>query len=364
MSISDRIDISTEQTPQAGARAPEVVAILFAYNEEDIIGPTLEHLTRQGIGVYFLDNWSTDRTLEIARSFAKPAESVAGGSSVIGIEMFPAEGPPESYLFERSLIRKAEVARELAARGARWVIHYDADELWESPWPGVTLREGLMRVHSEGFNAIDHVILEFLPTEDGFQCGMSPAEFFQYFRLHDAEGRAQQIRAWVQPPSLVDLTTHAGHSVLFEERRVYPIPFLNRHYSIRSAAQGRRKMQHDRVPRFRPEELARGWHRHYGAIDPDGHSFVVSKDASGLQLWNEDAVKRTFLAGKYAETTGAMKLRVEELSAELALAQAEVERLRTLQKTLRYCMADRINGMLKHVQIVHRALKRMLKPPK
>jgi hypothetical protein len=362
MSICDRIETNTKPPPQASPRVPEVVAILFAYNEEDIIGATLEHLAGQGIGIYFLDNWSTDRTLEIARSFLGRGEN--GGAGVFAIEMFPLAGPSPRYELERSLARKAEVARELHQRGARWIMHYDADELWESPWPGVGLREGLLRVESEGFNAIDHVILEFVPTEDGFERGMSPADFFQYFRLHDAQGRAQQIRAWVQQESPVDLTTHAGHAVLFEGRRVYPIPFLNRHYSIRSAAQGRRKMQQDRVPRFRPEDLARGWHQHYGAIDADEHSFLVNKNASGLQLWNEIAVKQAFLTEKYAATAGAMKLRAEELLAELTLAQAEVERLRATQKMLRYRVADRINSTLKHVQILHRALKRMLNPPK
>ncbi len=36
------------------------------YNEEDVIASTLEHLIGQGVGVILVDNWSTDRTIEIA----------------------------------------------------------------------------------------------------------------------------------------------------------------------------------------------------------------------------------------------------------------------------------------------------------
>jgi DNA repair exonuclease SbcCD ATPase subunit len=41
-----------------------------------------------------------------------------------------------------------------------------------------------------------------------------------------------------------------------------------RHYPIRSAEQGERKVFRERKPRFDPEELARGWHVQYEGLEP------------------------------------------------------------------------------------------------
>ena len=42
---------------------------MHAYNEEDIVIPVLKHLIDQGIEIYFVDNWSTDKTYELAQLF-------------------------------------------------------------------------------------------------------------------------------------------------------------------------------------------------------------------------------------------------------------------------------------------------------
>ena len=126
---------------------PDVVAIIHAYNEAEILEATLAHLTGQGIGVYLLDNWSTDGTVTIAHSFL--------GKGVVGVESFPEIGPVDAggYDLRLFLRRKEVLAVALKRLGARWIIHYDADELRESPWPGISLCDGLRQVESEGFNA-------------------------------------------------------------------------------------------------------------------------------------------------------------------------------------------------------------------
>src|SRR5262249_39232024 len=55
-----------------------VVAMMTAYNEEDILVPSIEKLANDGIGVYLIDNWSTDRTYELAQKML--------GHGVIGLE--------------------------------------------------------------------------------------------------------------------------------------------------------------------------------------------------------------------------------------------------------------------------------------
>ena len=70
--------------PQAVPADFRVVALMTAYNEEDIIAPSLRHLFAQGCEVYLVDNWSSDRTFEVAEQFL--------GRGLIGIERFPAGG--------------------------------------------------------------------------------------------------------------------------------------------------------------------------------------------------------------------------------------------------------------------------------
>ena len=104
-----------------------VVAILTAYNEEDVIVPAIQRLVGQEIGVFVIDNWSSDGTFELARRYL--------GRGVIGVERFPASGPVHRFLWGQLLQRVEEVSRSLKAD---WFIHHDVDEERESPWPGVT----------------------------------------------------------------------------------------------------------------------------------------------------------------------------------------------------------------------------------
>lgn len=106
-----------------------VIAIISTYNEEDVIVPVIQHLIRQEVGVYVIDNWSTDNTYELVKGI---------GTGLVGHEIWPAGGPPETYDWGDILRRKEELSRELEAD---WFIHNDADEIRESPWQWITLKD-------------------------------------------------------------------------------------------------------------------------------------------------------------------------------------------------------------------------------
>jgi cellulose synthase/poly-beta-1,6-N-acetylglucosamine synthase-like glycosyltransferase len=59
-----------------------VIAILATYNEERFIANCLEHLFRQGVEVYLMDNDSEDETVAIARRSGCWATSSACRPSV------------------------------------------------------------------------------------------------------------------------------------------------------------------------------------------------------------------------------------------------------------------------------------------
>ena len=58
-----------------------------------------------------------------------------------------------------------------------------------------------------------------------------------------------------------------GHDVQFEGKRLYPLKFLTKHYTLRSYIQANRKLYQERFPRIRKERAERGWHVHYNALE-------------------------------------------------------------------------------------------------
>lgn len=243
-----------------------VVAIMAAFNEEDVIGPVIEKLVSDGVGVYVIDNWSTDRTPEIVRSFEE--------RGLVGMERFPAV-PNDRFVLRALLARATQVARRL---DADWFVHHDADERRVGPWPGVGLREALWRVDLAGFNAVDFAVANFRPTDDSFEPGSDFERHFRFFEFGATSDLLLQIKAWknVGP---VDLAGSAGHQAQFPGRRVFPYKFLLKHYPIRSQAHGEKKIFRERVPRWDRHERVRGWHIHYEAFKPD-ESFL--RDPAGL----------------------------------------------------------------------------------
>jgi glycosyltransferase involved in cell wall biosynthesis len=121
-------------------RPLRVVALIAAYNEEDVIDSVIRDLVRQRLDVYVIDNHSTDSTADRARSWL--------GRGVIGVEAFPREGPgegPGQYRWADLLRRKEELAVSL---DADWFLHQDADEFRDSPWRSVDLLDAIALVDS------------------------------------------------------------------------------------------------------------------------------------------------------------------------------------------------------------------------
>jgi hypothetical protein len=237
--------------------APVVTAIIAAHNEEDVIGPVLADLAAQGIRFYVIDHASTDGTSAEVERFRR--------KGLVGTERLDGE----TFSLDRIIRRKEMLAGELETD---WVINADADEFRESPWPGVGFVEALCEVDRLGYNAVDFAVVNFVPVKDGFSKGDDPREVFRFCEPGAVYDRLQ-VRCWKKLPVPLDLVSTAGHEARFEGRRVFPLRFLLRHYPIRSQAHGERKVWRERVPRFAPEERARGWHVQYDGLK-QGDSFL------------------------------------------------------------------------------------------
>ncbi|MGA2512689.1 MAG: glycosyltransferase family 2 protein [Candidatus Limnocylindrales bacterium] len=237
-----------------------VVAIMTAYNEEEIIGPSIAKLVADGVDVYVIDNWSSDGTHAIAEQF--------GGRDLVGLERFP-DAPTDRYEWLPLLRRVEAVAAGLRAD---WCIHHDVDERRSGPWSSVGLRDALWRVDQSGFSAVDHTVLNFRPIDNGFTPGGDFEAYFRHFEFGRTSDLLLQVKAW-KNTGPVDLAGSGGHEARFPGRRIFPYKFELKHYPVRSQAHGEQKVLRDRIARWDPGERALGWHVHYDGIVP-GQSFL------------------------------------------------------------------------------------------
>lgn len=92
-----------------------VVGIAMVRDEADIIGPVVAHMLEQVDHVIVADNGSTDGTRNILQSF--------------DVEI--VDDPERGYFQSRKMTALAQLAAEACAD---WVVPFDADEWWYSPF--------------------------------------------------------------------------------------------------------------------------------------------------------------------------------------------------------------------------------------
>lgn len=245
-----------------------VVAFMTAYNEQDIVLQSVKRLVDGGIDVYIIDNCSTDGTVEAIAPML--------GKGVIGIERFPADKVSLTYDWFKLLERVETLARTIPAD---WFIHHDVDEIRESPWPELRLKDAMHYVDQLGFNAIDHTVIDFRPIDNGYIDGTDVGGYFSFWEFGRRPGHFQQIKAWKNQNQPLTLAKTGGHDVDFPGRRVFPYKFLLRHYPVRSQLHGEKKVLAERKPRFNPEDRKlRGWHGHYDHIE-SGYNFLCTPES-------------------------------------------------------------------------------------
>jgi hypothetical protein len=220
-----------------------VIAILAVYNEERFIAGCLEHLFRQGVEAYLIDNGSTDRTVAIAQTYL--------GHGLHGIETFPRG---DTHRWRALLERKEQLAAGLEAD---WFMHVDADERHFPPAWSRSLAEAFRQVAAEGYNAVNFIEFTFLPTVE--EPDHDHPDFEQTMRWYYPFVPAAPflMRAWQRQEQPVELAWSAGHLLRFAGLRLYPVSFGMRHYLFLSLEHLQCKYG-DR--RHDPQAVAAGWH--------------------------------------------------------------------------------------------------------
>jgi len=206
--------------------------------------------------------------------------------SRLQVERFPSEGPNAYYEWRQILRRKTIIAHNFPGR---WVIHTDADEVRRSPFSDLTLAEALHVAARAGANRVNFNLVNFRPVDERpFRLGTLLTEF-SYFEYGTRPGHFKQAKAWLQGDDTVDLASSGGHSASFQEPVDFPYKFLLRHYPIRSAKHGLRKVLVERQGRWSPEERLIGWHIQYDNFS-DTSSFLWRREELhefGPSFWCE-----------------------------------------------------------------------------
>lgn len=244
----------------AGSGPKKVLAVMTAYNEDDIIKSSVEHLLNQGIDVHIIDNWSNDGTYETIKKISTQ------NKGIVSYERYPQEKPQKHvYKWEDLLSRVQTIA---ANSDYDWVMHNDADELRVSPWQNVKFVDAIGFIDRLGYNALDLTVADFRPVKDGFRQTSDIDEYLKYFELSDKGGYFTQIKCW-KNTTPVDLVRTGGHHAEFEGQKIYPIKFFTKHFPIRSTNQGNKKIFQDRKKVFDRKERQKGWHIQYDEYEKE-----------------------------------------------------------------------------------------------
>ncbi len=270
--------ITQLENQKLGTRPP--LAIITTFNDADCIRAILEANLREGLHVWVIDNWSTDGTWDLLNELR-----VAHPAKIEFIERYPSAGASDHYDWSGMLMRKEEIALQFPGR---WILHQDSDEITVSPVSNLTCAECLFRIGTLGYNTVNMRMFDFRPT-DASEADGSIEDHLDYFEFSNKPGYSRQIKAWVQPTTRVDLASGGGHKVHFEESKIFPLRLPRKHYAIRSASHGRRKVFAERKPRFLKERTEKGWHTHYD----DSHD-----DAEFI--WKRDELNRYSINGHLA----------------------------------------------------------------
>jgi SAM-dependent methyltransferase len=244
--------------PVSATQNFRVAAIIHTFNESDILPEVVEHLVSQGIEVHVFDNWSTDGSWDLVNML------VTSGK-IRHAERFPDKSS-DDYQWKLQLEKTAEYAAKL---GVDWVMHHDADEIRCSPWSGISLRDAFACVDNLGYSAVDFTVIDFRFLRCQPQISNSYQNNLNHFEFGRRPGHFQQVKAW-RNNTKVDLATSGGHQAIFQERSIFPLKFLMKHYPLRNALQANNKVFKDRLPRMVAEQKAFGWHKQYDAFGQNG----------------------------------------------------------------------------------------------
>jgi glycosyltransferase involved in cell wall biosynthesis len=223
----------------------KIVALLQTFNERRFIANCIEHLARQGVSVYLIDNESNDETLAIAERYL--------GRGLIGMETLPKSVASN---LSGQLRRKEELAASLEAD---WLIHIDADELHMATHPRQSLSDVVRVADEAGYNAINFIEFTFVPTlESPDHDHPDYPQTMRWYYPYVLEF-PHRLNAWKRQDGPVDLVSSDGHVVSFPGVQMFPRHLYMRHFLFLSVDHAREKYENNGGFYRTAERFAKNW---------------------------------------------------------------------------------------------------------
>lgn len=261
--------------------------IVFCYNEEHILGHTLEYYLRQGIDLVVFDNCSTDASPEIAARYRDE-----GGFPGRLIDI--VEVKTDGYEWGK-ILKAANDYMHAHLDDFDWILLIDADGFYQSPVSGANLLEFMADSQRSGYNLADGKVFDFIPTEKDDPSVENPVERMRYCRV-EPFGPLAQHKIFRYHPS-VDFHTQLGHTCERDDARPGPVRFLYRHYPWVSYEHGVQKIFNDRMPRYVERKENPIYHVHYLELLPRREDLVKrAADYQIFELGREQVSRRAFYA--------------------------------------------------------------------
>jgi glycosyltransferase involved in cell wall biosynthesis len=247
-----------------------IVSAVNVYNEADILDQLLTHLHDNGISFVVLDGGSRDGSIDIAREYYT--------KGLLAHEVVKRDFKRWDLDLEYSL-------QMAIACSPEWILRNDADEFFESAVLGERLCDAISKEDKAGFNIIQFDNFEFCLTEKDFNSDEPDIrKKLKYYTWSDD----YRFKAWKYYQGATDKPS-GGHYPSYPpdvKPKVSPRKFVMRHYRFTSPEVAIRKVFEEKLPRYPPENRARGWHWHYDHFKRDPTFFIL--DSSKLSKYEEN----------------------------------------------------------------------------
>lgn len=200
------------------------VAVTMVRDEADVIASTVRRMLAQVDAVIVADNLSTDETRPILDALADEYSS-----------LLIVDDPDPAYRQSEKMSALAQRAR--SEFGATWVVPFDADEVWYSPFADTiseVLAEVPDRLHVVPADLFDHVATALDPDE------LDPIARIGWRRRDRAPLR--KVAARYRADLVIEQGNHGAHYAAFAPGLFDPI-LVVRHFPYRSVEQFLRKVR-------------------------------------------------------------------------------------------------------------------------
>jgi len=251
----------------------KIIGIIPVYNDEDILKEIIDYYISQGLELVILDNGSTDNSYKICEKFV--------GLGVKKLIKFKTD----NYISKWDSILRAlyDIAIE---QNPDWIIKIDSDEFLESGQVGVSLKEGIEQVASQGYNYIQFDRFDFFMTDNDNKNAESVRQKLQYYSCQGD----YLYRAWKYYPGvMIESFAFVHFPILPDDVRykIYPKKFVMRHYQFTSEKQALKKIE-DRTRGTNYEKTKKGLNYHYKNLVE--HDCSKRMDHKLLTKYNEDGI--------------------------------------------------------------------------